>query len=66
MPPKKQDTFASRLRALRQAAGLSVIELAERVGLSRQAVYRFEAGADRPSVETAQKLAAALGQTLDC
>lgn len=60
------DTFATRLHALREQAGLSVAVLAAECGLSRQAIYAFERGRDKPTLETAQKLAAALGQRLEC
>ena len=54
-------TFGDRLRALREAAGLSIYELAKRAGLSRTAVSRIEQDERQPSYETAVKLARALG-----
>lgn len=63
MPPTP-DTFAARLRALREQAGLSVSELAARSGLRRQAVHMLEAGQRSPTLTTVQKLAEALGVSL--
>lgn len=59
------NTFAGRLRALREAAGLSVAELATAAGLTRQAVSKLERGHREPALETARRLAAALGVTID-
>lgn len=60
----KSDTFAARLRSLRERAGLTQAALAERAGLQRLAVIRLEAGQRRPALETAQALARTLGKTL--
>lgn len=56
--------FACRLRSLRESKGLSVAELAKKSGLNRQALYRLESGEREPSLETARKLAGALGKRL--
>lgn len=56
--------FASRLRSLRESQGLSVAALAKLAGLNRQALYRLESGEREPTLETAQKLASALGKRL--
>lgn len=58
------DTFAARLRAARERAGLSVQQLAEAASLSRQGIYDLEAGRSEPGLETAQRLASALGADL--
>lgn len=57
--------FGPRLRALREAAGLSVAELAGRIGFTRQAVWHLEAGKGRPSWDVVQALARVLGVTTD-
>lgn len=57
--------FPARLRSLREAAGLSVQELAEAASLTRQAVHALEAGERRPAWDTVQALAAALKVTTD-
>jgi transcriptional regulator with XRE-family HTH domain/molybdate-binding protein len=54
-----------RLRRRRRAAGLSQIELAERAGVSRQAVGALEAGRHLPRVDAALALAAALGTNVE-
>ena len=63
---KKSDTFARRLRALRESAGLSVYALAQQSGVSRQYLGELERGEKEPSLEVARKLAAAFGRRLDC
>jgi transcriptional regulator with XRE-family HTH domain/molybdate-binding protein len=54
-----------RLRDLREAAGLSQVELAGRAGVSRQAVGALEAGRHLPRVDAAVGLASALGTTVE-
>ena len=49
------------LRQHRQAAGLSQESLADRAGLHRTAVSLIERGQRSPSVETLQRICAALG-----
>jgi transcriptional regulator with XRE-family HTH domain len=58
------DTFAARLRSLREKAGLSIPQLSAAAGLPRQTVHKLERGERRPSLETARLLAAALGVRL--
>jgi transcriptional regulator with XRE-family HTH domain len=53
--------FAAKLRDLRQAAGLNQVELADRVGVTKQSIGRLESGDSGPSWEMVMKLAAALG-----
>lgn len=47
-----------KLRALRRAAGLSQHELAEKTNLSRNTIYRYEAGSDIPALVFARICAA--------
>jgi transcriptional regulator with XRE-family HTH domain len=55
-----------RVRALRKRAGLSLRGLAERSGVTHSAIDKLEKGlTPRPGVEALQKLAAALGVTLN-
>lgn len=56
--------FAARLRDLRDAAKLTQHELAHRTGLHRQAIAKLETGVTRPTWDTVQALARALG--VDC
>lgn len=57
--------FAERLYALRREKGLSQEELAEVVGVTRQAVQKWESGASRPDMDNLTALARYFGVTLD-
>jgi DNA-binding XRE family transcriptional regulator len=57
--------MANRLRDSRERAGLSQAELAARAGVSRQTVGAVEAGRHAPSVDTALRLARAVGATVE-
>jgi transcriptional regulator with XRE-family HTH domain len=61
----KPSPFPTRLRALREAAGLSVAELADRAGLSREAVRLYEAGRRDPAWSAVQRLADALNASTE-
>ena len=62
MPPKKRDTgFAVRLKELREAAGLSQQQLAERAGMHLYGIAKLEQGVREPGWVTVLDLAAALG-----
>ena len=50
------DDIGDRLKAFRLASGLSADEIANRIGISRTALYRFEKG-EVAKVETLEKLA---------
>lgn len=66
----KERTIGHRLRELRegyteQRSGLTVSELAERAGVTYQAIRQIEDGSrPTPTVETLRKLAGALGVKL--
>jgi transcriptional regulator with XRE-family HTH domain len=57
-------TFGLRLRQLREEAGLTGAELAERAGVSRATVRRAEAGEFATRMDIAERLAAGLGLSL--
>ena len=57
--------FGPRIAALRRQAGLSQEALAEKVGVSRQAIGKWESGASLPGVENLQVLAKALNVSCD-
>ncbi len=64
---KKHDAqvqrLASRLREARQLADLSLTQLAERTGMTRQAISRIESGENRnPTISTIVRLAEALNK----
>jgi transcriptional regulator with XRE-family HTH domain len=56
--------FPGRLRELREGAGLTQAQLAEKVGVGRDAVARWEAGVREPGWSSILALAEALG--VDC
>lgn len=57
--------FETRLYELRKKAGVSQEELANLVGVSRQAVQKWEAGTSRPDVDNLTALAGYFNVTLD-
>lgn len=58
-------TFGKRLRALREAEGLTLIELAQRIGIPYQNIARLERSEREPVWGTVLKLAKALEVTPD-
>jgi DNA-binding XRE family transcriptional regulator len=54
------DDFTLRLRTLREAAGLTQAQLAEKAGLSVQAIAALEQGTRGPTWDTVRRLAYAL------
>ena len=58
------DLLASRLRALRQAQGLTLEQLATRSGVSRSMISLIERQETSPTAAVLHKLAQALGQSL--
>lgn len=54
-----------RLRARREEQGLSLRELARRLGISPSAVSQIETGKSRPSVSTLYSIVTELGMSLD-
>ncbi len=66
MEPDGQPSFASLLKSYRLARGMSQEELAERAGLSRDAIGLLERGERRnPRRDTVALLAQALGLSAD-
>jgi transcriptional regulator with XRE-family HTH domain len=59
----EQTGFAGQLRAVRKAAGLTQVALAERSGIHRQIIARLELGTNQPTWATVVVLARALGCT---
>jgi transcriptional regulator with XRE-family HTH domain len=54
------NTFADRLRKLRERSGMSQYALAKRSGISKQSISNFELGNREPSWVTVQRLVLAL------
>lgn len=64
MPTPTRTALAKNVRRLRKTAKLSQTELANRAGIAQTAVSYIERASDKsPSLETIEKLAAALGTT---
>src|SRR3954469_10411230 len=57
--------FGDVMRRLRQEAGLSQAGLAAAAGIHLRQIHRYESGEQQPALDVAQRLAAALGVTLD-
>ena len=57
-------TFSTRLIALREAIGVNQSELARRVGVTPQAVQKWESGANGPRGKRLEKLASELRSTV--
>lgn len=58
-------TFGEKLKTQRKAKGVSQEKLAERIGVSRQAVAKWEGNLSYPSAENLLALSAILGVSLD-
>jgi HTH-type transcriptional regulator/antitoxin HipB len=56
--------LGERIRALREAGGISQAELARRIGSTQPSIARLEAGRVSPTLETLDRVAAALGAEL--
>lgn len=59
------NSFADRLRALRESANLSRYGLAKLTGLSRDYLGDLERGDKEPSLAVARRIAAAFGRGLE-
>ena len=58
-------TLSSRIKDLRLVAGLTQEQLAEKIGVKKQNISRYESGRVEPNIRTAKKLADALGVSLE-
>ena len=56
--------FRELVYRLRTEAGLTQAELAQRMGTTQSAIARMEGGGTRPTLETLEKLAGAVGSEL--
>jgi putative transcriptional regulator len=61
----KPTRVTNRIAELRQSAGLSQADLAERIGVTRQTVNAIERGKYSPSLEVAFLIAAVLRHRLE-
>ena len=58
-------TLSEKLQSLRKDAGLSQEALAEQLGVTRQAVSKWETGEGKPDIDNLLPLAKLLGTTVD-
>jgi molybdate-binding protein/DNA-binding XRE family transcriptional regulator len=65
MKQKQEGPVTNALAAFRQKRGLSAVELAQAVGVSRQTVYAMEAGDYVPNTSVALKLARVLQSSVE-
>ena len=56
--------FRELIYRLRSEAGLTQAELAKRMGTTQSAIARMEGGGTRPTLETLEKVAVAVGSEL--
>lgn len=56
--------FRELVHTLRTEAGLTQAELAQRMGTTQSAIARMEGGGARPSLDTLERLAVAVGKEL--
>jgi len=59
----RSELLATRLKAIREAAGIHPTVLAQRIGISRVTVLQWESRRCEPSLAMIEKLAEALGTT---
>jgi len=64
MTSNLQTLLGARIKKLRNRAGLTQAQLAERVDISDEFLSRMERGAKAPSLHTAEKVAQALGVSM--
>ena len=57
--------MGEKLRAAREAAGLTQVELAEKVGVTQRDISNWERCKREPGVLTVKKMAQALGCSMD-
>src|SRR6266704_1978280 len=64
-PARLRFELAEAVRARREELGLSQRQLAERAGMTQPGIARFEAGGTTPTLPLLERLATALGLTLN-
>lgn len=64
-PTDIRTTIADRIRELRKQNGFTQRDLAERSGVSRRTIQAIEAGTVSPRLDLLEKLAEAMGHTVN-
>ncbi|MFH5805289.1 helix-turn-helix transcriptional regulator [Alienimonas sp. DA493] len=62
--PSYRVRFGRRIKAIRIEAGLSAVDVANRVGTTRNTMHRWERAEAAPHLDVLPNLAAALGCTV--
>ncbi len=63
--PQLANPLALQLRNARKQAGLSLADVAERAGMTKQAVLKIETGQNaNPKIETLNRIAEAIGKAI--
>lgn len=60
-----KETLGDRIQLLRKQAGLTQVELAEKINVSKSQFIRYESKNVQPPADTMNKLADALGTSVD-
>lgn len=58
-------TFGGKLKSIRKQAGLSQEKLAEKIGVSRQAITKWETDAGIPDIENIMAISTLFGVFID-
>lgn len=64
-PPAPAAVAGLRIREMRLSRGLTMAELAARIGVSQPAISQWESGREKPGRDSLQKLASAFDVSLD-
>lgn len=62
---KSEKAIGEFIRQLRKSAGMSQMQLAERIGVSYQQVQKYEKGVNKLSISRLKQIADALGVTVN-
>lgn len=62
---KMKEILADRIQSLRKQAGLTQVELADKIGVSKSQYIRYETKNVQPPADTMNKLADVLGTSVD-
>ena len=57
--------IGTRIKQLREAAGMTTIELAQKAGISKSNAYAIEAGKYSVGIDVLQRIATALGASIE-
>lgn len=58
-------TSVNHIKQFRKSRGLTALELASKLGVREQTVFRYQSGEITPSLEMSRRIAEVLGVTVD-